>query len=188
MKPLGGTELLKEKLISLLEPNTLDNINLITTTCSFDLLSKDKINVLWQHLGPKQPAVQYMADRMFVDSVDHFVYVSHWQYNQFRNAFNIPDHKSTVIKNAIDPIDYVPRNNKKVKLMYTTVPWRGLVILLKCIDILISIYIRDGPYKNIPLAIQLYAKAVELGKQNSIYWIKYVKSTDLLDYIMNLRK
>jgi glycosyltransferase involved in cell wall biosynthesis len=136
MKPLGGTELLKEKLVSLLEPNILNNINLIATTCSFDLLDKNKINVLWQHLGPKQQAVQYMGDRMFVDSVDYFVYVSHWQYNQFRNVFNIPDHKSLVIKNAIDPIEYISRNNKKVKLMYTTVPWRGLVILLKVIDIL----------------------------------------------------
>jgi glycosyltransferase involved in cell wall biosynthesis len=136
MKPLGGTELLKNKLISLLEPNLLDKINLITTTCSFDLLSKDKINVLWQHLGPKQPAVQYMGDRMFVDSVDYFVYVSHWQYNQYRNYFNIPDWKSTVIKNAIDPIEFIPRKNDKIKLMYTSVPWRGLNILIRVIDIL----------------------------------------------------
>jgi glycosyltransferase involved in cell wall biosynthesis len=136
MNPKGGTEILKDKLLDSLDPSYLENVNLITTSCSFDLIQKDKINVLWQHLGPKQSATQYMADRMFADSIDHFVYVSHWQYNQFRNIFNTPDHKATIIKNAIDPIDYIPRNNKKIKLIYTSVPWRGLVVLLKAIDIL----------------------------------------------------
>ena len=137
MKAQGGTEILREKLVSLLDPSLLENVNLVSTTCSFDVLDKDKINIIWQHLEPAQPAVRYTADRLFCDSVDYFVYVSHWQYNQFRQAYNIPDHKSVVIKNAIEPFRYFKKKpNDKIKLIYTSVPWKGLVILMKAIDIL----------------------------------------------------
>jgi UDP-glucose:(glucosyl)LPS alpha-1,2-glucosyltransferase len=137
MKPQGGTELLYDKLISKVGNDCLDGINLILTHCSPEKIQKGKTNIVWQHLGPKQPATQFMADRMFVDSVDYFVYVSHWQYNQFRNFYNIPDHKSYVIKNAIESFDFFERKkNKKVKLLYNSVPWRGLMILLKVIEIL----------------------------------------------------
>lgn len=164
MNPKGGTEILRDKLIESINPIYLENVNLITTRCSFDLIQKDKINVLWQHLGPKQAATQYMADRMFVDYIDYFVYVSHWQFNQFRNSFGTPDHKATIIKNAIEPIDYIPRNNKKVKLMYTSVPWRGLVILLKAIDILNEK--RDDFELHVYSSTKIYGNDFEKQNQN----------------------
>ena len=137
MNAKGGTEILKENLFSRLPNNILDGINLMVTHCSPSNIQKDKINILWQHLGPKQEATRFMGDRMFVDSVDWFVFVSHWQHNQFRNFYNIPDHKSFVIKNAIESFDpFERKNNSKIKLIYNSVPWRGLVVLLKAIEIL----------------------------------------------------
>ena len=100
MNPKGGTEILKEQLIAQLSKESLEGINLIGSICHPSLIEKDKINVVWQHLSYDQPNVQYMRDRKYVDSVDYFIYVSNWQYNKFREQFQIPEYKSFVIKNA----------------------------------------------------------------------------------------
>ena len=100
MTPKGGTEILKEQLISQLDSESIEGINLIGSICHPQLIQKDKINVVWQHLSYDQPNVQYMRDRKFVDSVDYFVYVSHWQYNKFREHYQIPEYKSFIIKNS----------------------------------------------------------------------------------------
>jgi UDP-glucose:(glucosyl)LPS alpha-1,2-glucosyltransferase len=137
MTPKGGTEILKEQLIAQLEPGSIDGINLIGSICHPQLIQKDKKNVVWQHLSYDQPNVQYMRDRKFVDSVDYFIYVSHWQYNKFREHFQIPEYKSFIIKNATPKFE-VPVRNKagRIKLLYTSTPWRGLGVLIKAIDIL----------------------------------------------------
>ena len=144
MTPKGGTEILKEQLIAQLEPGSIDGINLIGSFCHPSLIQKDKTNVIWQHLSYDQPNVQYMQDRKFVDSVDYFIYVSHWQYNKFREQFQIPEYKSFIIKNATPAFEAKPKSDvispvipqNKVKLLYTSTPWRGLAILIKAIDIL----------------------------------------------------
>ena len=142
MNPKGGTEILKEQLIAQLEPGSIDGINLIGSICHPSLVEKDKTNILWQHLSYDQPNVQYMRDRKFVDSIDYFIYVSSWQYNKFREQFQIPEYKSFVIKNATHPFESVPKPilntipQTKVKLLYTSTPWRGLTVLIKAIEIL----------------------------------------------------
>ena len=137
MTPKGGTEILKEQLISQLDSESIEGINLIGSICHPQLIQKDKTNVVWQHLSYDQPNVQYMRDRKFVDSVDYFIYVSHWQYNKFREHFQIPEYKSFIIKNATPKFE-VPIRNKagRIKLLYTSTPWRGLGVLIKAIDIL----------------------------------------------------
>jgi glycosyltransferase involved in cell wall biosynthesis len=137
MNPKGGTEILKEQLIAQLEPDSIDNINLIGSICHPSLVKEGKTNVIWQHLSYDQPNVQLMRDRKFVDSIDYFIYVSHWQYNKFREYYKIPEYKSFVIKNATHEFENVTRNiGGRVKLIYTSTPWRGLAVLVKAIDIL----------------------------------------------------
>ena len=137
MNPKGGTEILKEQLIAQLEPGSIDGVNLIGSICHPQLIQKDKTNVVWQHLSYDQPNVQYMRDRKFVDSVDYFLYVSHWQYNKFREHYQIPEYKSFIIKNATPKFEVKPKvMDDKIKLLYSSTPWRGLAILIKAIDIL----------------------------------------------------
>ena len=137
MNPKGGTEILKEQLIAQLEPGSIDGVNLIGSICHPQLIQKDKTNVVWQHLSYDQPNVQYMRDRKFVDSVDYFLYVSHWQYNKFREHYQIPEYKSIIIKNATPKFEVKPKvMDGKIKLLYSSTPWRGLAILIKAIDIL----------------------------------------------------
>jgi len=137
MNPKGGTEILKEQLIAQLPEESLDGINLIGSICHPSLVKEDKINILWQHLSYDQPNVRLMQDRKFVDSIDYFIYVSHWQYNRFREIYKIPEYKSFVIKNATHVFDTVEKQkDNKIKLLYTSTPWRGLAVLIKSIEIL----------------------------------------------------
>ena len=137
MNPKGGTEILKEQLLAQLPEESLDGINLIGSICHPSLVKEDKINILWQHLSYDQPNVRLMQDRKFVDSIDYFIYVSHWQYNKFREIYKIPEYKSFVIKNATHAFDTVEKQkDNKIKLLYTSTPWRGLAILIKAIEIL----------------------------------------------------
>lgn len=137
MNPKGGTEILKEQLIAQLPEESLDGINLIGSICHPSLVKEDKINILWQHLSYDQPNVRLMQDRKFVDSIDYFIYVSHWQYNKFREIYKIPEYKSFVIKNATHAFDIVEKQkDNKIKLLYTSTPWRGLAVLIKSIEIL----------------------------------------------------
>jgi len=96
-KPKGGTEILHEQLVSQLSKEDLEGVNIIRSICHPDLIEKDKINILWQHLNIDQPNAALMADRRFVDQIDYFIYVSHWQFNQFREKFQIPEYKSSLL-------------------------------------------------------------------------------------------
>ena len=128
-KPRGGTELLLESLHAGLAPGALDGINLILSNTDPSLLKANQINVLWNHHSYDQPAVANLKNQKYLDAVDHFVYVSHWQYEKFRMAFKIPDGKSTIIKNAIESLDLIEKP-PKLKLIYASTPWRGLKVLL----------------------------------------------------------
>ena len=188
MTPKGGTEILKEQLIAQLEPGSIDGVNLIGSICHPSLIQKDKINVVWQHLSYDQPNVQYMRDRKFVDSIDYFIYVSHWQYNKFREHFQIPEYKSFIIKNATPKFE-VPIRNKagRIKLLYTSTPWRGLAILIKAIDILNKT--RDDFELDIYSSTRIYGDAfeeAEKGKFDALFEkCKNTKNVNFRGYGLN---
>jgi len=189
MNPKGGTEILKEQLISQLDSKSIEGINLIGSICHPSLVKKDKINVLWQHLSYDQPNVQYMRDRKFVDSIDYFIYVSHWQYNKFREHFQIPEHKSFIIKNATYGFEEAPKKNKegKIRLAYTSTPWRGLAIFIKAIEILNKT--RDDFEVDIFSSTKIYGSAFEeseKGKFDALFEkCKNTKNVNYLGYGLN---
>mgnify|MGYP003345684083 CR=1 FL=1 len=188
MTPKGGTEILKEQLIAQLEPGSIDGINLIGSICHPSLIQKDKTNVVWQHLSYDQPNVQYMRDRKFVDSVDYFIYVSHWQYNKFREHYQIPEYKSFVIKNATPAFEVKPKSDvitpvipqNKVKLLYTSTPWRGLAILIKAIDILNKT--RDDFELDIYSSTRIYGSQFEESEKGKFDALLFDSLSTLLVY------
>lgn len=136
MKPQGGTELLYNNLIKYLGTDWSSQINLILSICDPQLIDPNRVNVLWQHLSYDQGNVRNMQDRTFVESVNHYVYVSNWQLNQFQEKFDISNTQNHVILNAIDPIEYKPKPTNKLRLIYTSTPNRGLEILLDALEII----------------------------------------------------
>jgi len=101
----GGTERLYENLVQKLDKNDLLGINLIINHLSQELLKSDQINILWNHHNTDQPPIQVYRNKELLKQIQYFVYVSNWQYDKYRYHFQIPENRSLVIKNAIQPIE-----------------------------------------------------------------------------------
>jgi len=176
MRPLGGSELAMHELITHVDVNWQPNINLILSTCQPELIDPTKINVVWQQLSYDQDNVKLMADQTFVDQIDYFVYVSNWNHEKFRYHYNTPGNKSLVIKNATRGFNkFTKPNNKKLKLIYTSTPWRGLEILLPAFELLN----RDD------VELEIYSSSIIYGSGfHQLYGDKY---TELFDYAKSLK-
>jgi glycosyltransferase involved in cell wall biosynthesis len=127
-KPMGGTELMYEELMKRLPQEYKDKFSIFNYPVYAD---KTKPTVYWNQLSYDQEAVQFLSTPENVESINQFVYVSHWQSEQFRKQFNVPGYKTQVLKNAC--IDIKQRQTgprSKVKLCYISTPWRGLDVLL----------------------------------------------------------
>lgn len=129
IQPKGGTEILHENLIRYLGNNDLQGINLILSNLLENKINSDQINVLWNHYSHDQPAVQVYRNKELLNKIQYFVYVSNWQYEKYRYHFQIPENRSLVIRNAIQIIE-LKEKPKKIRLIYTSTPWRGLDVLL----------------------------------------------------------
>lgn len=141
--PMGGSEILYTRLLKLVD---VSSINLILSICHPSLLSSDKPNVLWQHLNHNEENVALLADQNFVNRLDAIVFVSHWQHEKFRKRFPLDSVRCYVIQNAVDWLKPVEKP-EKIKLIYTSTPWRGLnvfVEVLKKLDRDVDVEIYSG--------------------------------------------
>lgn len=134
-KPLGGTELMFNELMNRIDNSILESYSIFNYPNSVD---PSKKLIYWNQLSYDQDAVQFLQQKENINRIDHFVFVSNWQAEQFRKLYGIPGEKTTVIQNAC--IGIQPKieinNNKKIKICYTSTPWRGLDVLLKSWEIL----------------------------------------------------
>lgn len=126
MQARGGTEILYDRLAALVD---LSGINLIKSGVSPGFIDPSKINVLWEHLSYDQPGVQGLKNEATVGLFDTIVFVSHWQHDQFRRHFPIPGNKCYIIQNATEAVEPHVKPSGKIRLIYTSTPWRGLKFL-----------------------------------------------------------
>ena len=133
--PRGGTEILRDGMFKHSKFLEYENLNLLLATPDPSKIRFTKKNILWQHLNYSDESVVTMKDNSFMRSIDATVYVSHWQLEKFRYLFQVPLHNAYVIKNAIEPIEFKEKNKDgKLKLIYTSTPFRGLNILLDVME------------------------------------------------------
>jgi len=128
MQPRGGTEILTEALLRHLGVDWLTKINLLVSQTNPASIDSTRKNLLWQHLDIDQHNAQGMQVGEFVSQLDEIVYVSNWQREQFQNHFQAT--KGIVLHNAIEPIDYAEKPTDELTLIYTSMPYRGLEVLL----------------------------------------------------------
>ena len=138
MPASGGTEILLAGLYNNTSINNHKDINLVLSNPYFKKVEYSKKNLLWQHLNySDESLLPGYTDPSFLKLIDSFVYVSNWQYEKYRWLFKIPLENSYVIKNAIKPIEFLEKpKNEKIKLIYTSTPFRGLDILLSAFELL----------------------------------------------------
>ena len=165
MTPRGGTEILYGNLRKYLNWNILDSINLIISHCHPGLLAGDKPNVLWQHLDTDQEAAQGIADPGFVSRLDCIVFVSKWQMEKYCQEFNLPRDKCVVLLNAVESVEWCEKpGDGKLKLIYTSTPWRGLEPLVESFSLL----------QRPDVTLDVYSSTVIYGKDympNAYNWL-----------------
>ena len=127
----GGSENQFRLLLRNLPDESFKDINLILNSTNYELLEKDKINVLWMHHFVNQKEAKNLESKDFISKLDWIVYNSNWNLEQHIKHFHVPINKTIVIKNAIEKINFVEKPLDKINLIYHTTPWRGLKILLK---------------------------------------------------------
>ena len=127
----GGSESQLRLLLKYLPDESFKDINLILNSTNYDLLEKDKINVLWMHHFVNQKEAKNLRSKDFINKLDWIVYNSNWNLEQHIKYFHVPQNKSVIIRNAIEKISFVEKPSDKISLIYHTTPWRGLKILLK---------------------------------------------------------
>jgi glycosyltransferase involved in cell wall biosynthesis len=196
-RPMGGTELMFEELQNRLTPEQKEQFSIFNYIQDADF---DKFTIFWNQLSYDQEAVSFLSDPEMVEKIGHFVFVSHWQAEKFRQLYGIPGYKTSVIKNASLPI--VRRETgirDVVKLCYTSTPWRGLDVLLSAWEILkpenaelhvfSSCHIYGPEFgKNDENFQHLYEKCNELdgvvyrGSVNNFNLRKELPSFDILAY------
>lgn len=132
VKAAGGTELLGERLEKLVDPDLLNRFQVVRSRFrGFDETKKH--HIFWSHdlAGDPESDAAFENDEI-IQKFDAFVFVSYWQKETFLNRYSkLPRYKSIVIRNAIEPIDITQRQkSKKINLIYTPTPHRGLEILV----------------------------------------------------------
>ena len=127
----GGSESQLRLLLKHLPDESFKGINLMLNNASFDLLEKDRINILWMQHFVNQEEAKNLGLKDYVDKVDFIVFNSNWNFEKFSYQFKIPENKSIVIKNAVEIIEFHKKPKNKINLIYHTTPWRGLIHLLR---------------------------------------------------------
>tara|TARA_Y100001973_G_scaffold106369_1_gene183849 strand:- start:7931 stop:8908 length:978 start_codon:yes stop_codon:yes gene_type:complete len=125
----GGTEMMREGLLSRLNPSLSDKFNIISSRVRD--LSDNKKNVLWLHDTWDDPESQHLKEKESRDRFDKLVFVSNYQFQTYHLAHGIDYREAVVLKNAIEPIpDYEKDKGDKINFIYHTTPHRGLELLV----------------------------------------------------------
>ena len=181
----GGSENQLRLLFKYLPDENFKDINLILNNANYDLIEKDKINILWMHHFVNQKEAKNLGKKDFVDKIDWIVFNSHWNFEKFVYQFNIPENKSIVIKNAIEKIEYQEKPRDEINLIYHTTPWRGLKHLLKVFKNLNL----NNVKLNICSSTIIYGKKFDsqLGKtyENLFKECKETKNVNYFGYLKN---
>lgn len=129
---MGGSELITQGLVDQVSPEALSGVQIIVSRLR-DTLDNSKHRIYHCHDLPQDPESKHLANGGW-QKFHKLVFVSHWQRQAYINYFGIPWHKTTVMRNAIKPIE-VDLNKKLAKkdvinIVYHTTPHRGLELLV----------------------------------------------------------
>jgi len=97
----------------------------------------DKFTIVWSHLPSDQlikdhPMYgQFFTNKKIINKVDIYLTQSNWHKNDLHKAFKIPLKKIYVIPNGINTNELKSKQDKTIKLLYTSDCKRGLKILNK---------------------------------------------------------
>lgn len=134
---MGGTELMKFKLLEKISPTVLDKFLIICSRVRE--MDPSLIPIYWLHDLAEDPESEHLKAGGW-NKFKKMIFVSNWQMQQYIKHFNMPWYKCMVIQNAIEPIPLIKKSSDKIKLIYHTTPHRGLNILIPVFSKLVEKY------------------------------------------------
>ena len=128
----GGTELAKRRLAQLINPELLEESQII---CSrLREYQPDKLRVFWCHDLPEDPESAKFKDAEFQRNIHKYIFISNWQFQRYQLFHGVKyDGKSDVIESGIEPAPQsalTKPDDGKIHIVYTSTPQRGLEILV----------------------------------------------------------
>jgi glycosyltransferase involved in cell wall biosynthesis len=120
---------MQERLHSSLPADLLERFQIIPSRVRD--LDPNKKKILWLHDLPNDPESEHLKDSQLRKRFDKIVCVSDWQMQLYNLMSGLPYSESTVIKNAIHPIEIEAKQfDGTINLIYHTTPHRGLELLV----------------------------------------------------------
>lgn len=131
----GGTEMMRERLLKVVPSSLLYNYAIHFSRPR--QLYSDVKNIFYAHDLASDPENKILSNEGW-KSFTKFVFVSHWQRDQYIMLYKIPYSLCTVIENAIETdFEYNARStNGPIRFIYHTTPHRGLELLYPIFDAL----------------------------------------------------
>lgn len=100
-------------------------------------LAKTHPTIIWIHVPSYKMPMEidsFLEDEFVRENIVAFIVQSEFHKKDLMKAYSIEKEKIFIIHNAFDPIEYVPKNNKKLEMIYTPSHNRGLDILLEALS------------------------------------------------------
>ena len=138
----GGSELMYDTLLAKLPRELSDPFQFIVSRVRE--LKPDKLKILWCQDPWNDREAEHLTDPELRKRFRKLVFVSHHQFTTFHHRLGVPFSETAVIGNAIEPIaDRVPdKPRDRIRVIYHTMPDRGLRVLLPAFTALAERYPR----------------------------------------------
>jgi UDP-glucose:(glucosyl)LPS alpha-1,2-glucosyltransferase len=152
----GGSELmymrLKESLEKKYDAAFLDNFQIVLSRVRD--VHTDRHVIYWVHDLPGDPETVHLQENASRDRFKKIVFCGQWQAQAYRSVLGVPFNNTTVIETGIYPVEYKPKVDNEVRLIYTSTPQRGLELLYPVFNALAEKY--DNIHLDVFSSFKIY--------------------------------
>jgi len=134
---MGGTEIIKHGLQNRLPQELLDKFQIICDRIIS--INETKIRLFWVHSTPYQLNNSHL-ERGGWRKFHKIIFVSYHQMEEYVREYQIPYSHCVIMKHALEPIKLQEKPTDKISLIYTSMPYRGLDILVNVFERLYEEY------------------------------------------------
>jgi UDP-glucose:(glucosyl)LPS alpha-1,2-glucosyltransferase len=134
---MGGTEIIKHGLQNRLPQELLNKFQIICDRIIS--IDETKIRLFWTHNTPHQVDNKHLKDNGW-KKFHRIIFISHHQMEEYVREYQIPYSHCVVMKHALEPVKPQSKPKNKISLIYTSIPHRGLDILVNVFEKLCEEY------------------------------------------------
>ena len=134
-----GTEIQSKELSLKIPQELLNKFQIISQGANIEYLNGKKIRLMWFHNTPEQSHNEHLKDDGW-KKFHKMIFISHHQMEEYVREYQIPYSHCIVMKYALEPIELQEKPDDKISLIYTSMPYRGLDILVNVFERLCKDY------------------------------------------------